>query len=238
MKKYRFFSEEEDITAVGRWIVARQNRFLIGLIERYHTPGGSISVLEVGPGHGAFARACRKRGFAYEGVEGNTTMAERLKNDGFAVTVSMVPPLPVGERRNVVVMQHVLEHMRGVDEALALVCQCVERLVPGGLLIVCGPDITVMKEEFFDCDYTHAFPTSGRRLRQVFHDAGLTVLASGLQNALGTHPFVLRTVGSCGRLAYASGLFGLLFRDRAYTAKTSLYASCYAVGTLETTNRQ
>ena len=238
MSKYTFFSDEEDITAVGRWIVARQNRFLIELIERHHAPAGSVSVLEVGPGHGAFARACTKCGLAYEGVEGNMTMAERLKSDGFAVTVSTVPPLPAGERRNVIVMQHVLEHMRGVDEALTLVCQCVERLVPGGLLIVCGPDITVMKDDFFDCDYTHAFPTSARRLRQIFHDAGLTVLASGLQNALGTHPLLLKTVGNCARLAYASGLFGLLFGDRAYTAKTSLYASCYAVGTLDVANRQ
>jgi SAM-dependent methyltransferase len=230
MSKYTFFSEEEDITAVGSWIVARQNRFLMGLIAKYQSASGPVSVLEVGPGHGAFARACRKHGLAYEGVESNAIMAERLKSDGYAVTVSTVPPLPPGESRSVIVIQHVLEHMRGVDEALHLLRECAERLKPGGLLIVCGPDITIMKDDFFDCDYTHAFPTSARRLRQIFHDAGLTVLASGLQNALGTHPLVLRTVGIGARCAYASGLLGLLFGDRAYTAKTSLYASCYAVG--------
>jgi hypothetical protein len=236
MGKYAFFSEEEDITSVGRWIVARQNQFLFGLIEKYHASAESVSVLEVGPGHGAFARACRKRGFAYEAVEGNAAMAERLKKDGFAVTTSMVPPLPAGERCNVIVAQHTLEHMRGVDEALALVCQCVERLVPSGLLIVCGPDITVMKQDFFDCDYTHAFPTSARRLRQIFHDAGLTVLASGLQNAFGTQPLMLRAIGNCARFAYASGLFGSLFGEKAYTARTSLYASCYAVGKVDATD--
>jgi SAM-dependent methyltransferase len=238
MSKYTFFSGQDGTTAVGRWIVARQNRFLIGLIEQHHSSAGPVSLLEVGPGHGAFARACTEHGLAYEAVEGNATMAARLKNDGYVVTVSTVPPLPGGEKRNVIVMQHVLEHMRGVDEALALLCQCAERLVPGGLLIVCGPDVTVMKDDFFDCDYTHIFPTSVRRLTQILHDAGLTVVASGLQNALGTCPLLLRTVGACARLAYTSGLFGMLFGDRAYTAKTSLYASCYAVGRLDAANRQ
>ena len=236
MSKYTFFSESDGATAVGRWIVARQNRFLIGLIQKHHPSAGSISVLEVGPGHGAFAKACTERGLTYEAVEGNAAMAERLRREGYVVTATTVPPLPAGEKKDVIVIQHVLEHMRGVDEALTLLCQCAERLVPGGLLIVSGPDITVMKDEFFDCDYTHAFPTSVRRLTQIFHDAGLRVVASGLQNALGTFRPLLRTIGGCARLAHTLGLFRLLFGDRAYIAKTSLYASCYAVGTLDATN--
>jgi SAM-dependent methyltransferase len=233
MNKYKFFSEDQTITRAGRWIVERQNRFLMTLIDTHIGSVPHPSVLEVGPGHGAFANACRTRGFGYDCVEASRSMAERLRADGFEVTVSAVPPLPDGGKRDVIVIQHVLEHMRGVDEALALICQCTARLLPGGLLIISGPDITVMKEDFFDCDYTHAFPTSVRRLRQLVYDAGLTVIASGLQNAFGTYPLVLRTIASCARFAYAFGIFQMLFRHKAYTAKTSLYPSCYAVGRLD-----
>ena len=163
-------------------------------------------------------------------IEANVTMAERLRSDGFAVTVSTVPPLPAGARESVIVMQHVLEHMRGPDEALALMTQCVARLEDNGLLIVCGPDITVMREDFFDCDYTHAFPTSVRRLSQIFHDGGLEVLEGGLQNALGTNAALLRMAGFLGRLAYRLGVLHLLFREKADVAKTSSYGSCYAIG--------
>jgi hypothetical protein len=235
MKKYTFFTEDEDMTRVGQWIVARQNRFLINQIQRHRASAALPSVLEIGPGHGAFARACRDAGFAYEAIEANDMMAEKLREDGFTVTVAVVPPLPSGEKRNAVVIQHVLEHMRGTDEALALLCQCVGRLVPGGLLIVCSPDITVMRDDFFDCDYTHLFPTSVRRLEQIFHDAGLTVVASGLQNALGTNSILLRFIGNLMRLAYSLGLLQILFHNKAYIAKTSLYASCYAVGRLDVT---
>jgi SAM-dependent methyltransferase len=237
MNKYTFFTENQDITRVGQWIVARQNRFLINQIQTHRTSAALPSVLEIGPGHGAFARACKDAGFAYEAIEANEVMAERLRANGFTITVAVVPPLPGGDKRNAVVMQHVLEHMRGTDEALALLCQCVERLTPDGLLIVCSPDITVMRDDFFDCDYTHLFPTSVRRLEQLFHDAGLTVVASGLQNALGTNRIFLRLIGNLARTAYSLGLLQIFFRSKAYTAKTSLYASCYAVGRLERASR-
>jgi SAM-dependent methyltransferase len=233
MNKYTFFTENQHVTRVGQWIVVRQNRFLIDQIQTHHTSAELPSVLEIGPGHGAFARACKDAGFVYEAIEANEVMAERLREDGFAITVAVVPPLPSGEKRNAVVIQHVLEHMRGTDEALALLCQCVRRLAPGGLLIVCSPDITLMRDDFFDCDYTHLFPTSVRRLEHIFHDAGVTVVASGLQNALGTNSVVLKLIGNLARMAYSLGLLQIFFRDKAYTAKTSLYPSCYAVGRLD-----
>ena len=233
MNKYTFFSEVEEVTRVGRWIVARQNQFLINQIRTHGASGQSVSVLEIGPGHGAFAHACKDAGFAYEAIEANEVMADRLRQEGFSISVAVVPPLPSGEKCNAIIIQHVLEHMRETDEALALLCQCVERLTPGGLLIVCSPDITVMRDDFFDCDYTHSFPTSARRLEQIFHDAGLTVVDGGLQNALGTNSIFLRPVGNLARIAYSLGLLQIFFRNKAYTAKTSLYASCYAVGKLE-----
>jgi hypothetical protein len=120
--------------------------------------------------------------------------------------------------------------MQCVNAALALACECASRLEQRGLLVVCGPDITVMKEDFFDCDYTHVFPTSVRRLGQMFHDAGLEVLESGLENALGANAALLRVAGFCGRLAYGLGVLHLLFREKAYVAKTTLYGSCYTIG--------
>jgi SAM-dependent methyltransferase len=232
MGKYSYFSDEQTITRVGRWIVERQNVFILSMIEAHLGVHKKPSILEIGPGHGAFAKACKSRGFGYECVEANESMADRLRKDGFQVTVSTVPPLPEGDKRDVIVMQHVLEHVCGVEEALGLVRHCAKRLLPGGLLIIVCPDITVMKEDFFDCDYTHCFATSERRLGQLFHDGGFTVVASGLQNAFGTFPFLLRLIGICARFAYDLGIFRILFGEKAYTAKTSMYPSCYSVGRL------
>ncbi len=227
MEKYKYFAEL-DITPVGEWIVKRHNRFVLDLIHRW-CKQRPLSIFEIGPGHGWFAIACRDQGYAYYAIEQNEAMAERLRGQGFQVNVGSVPPFPEGEETDIIVMQHVLEHMHNAEEALALIYECRRRLKPDGILVVCCPDITIMKEEFYDCDYTHAFPTSERRLRQMFHDAGLTIVEAGVRNFLFGSKWLLRVQAFFTRLAYSSGAL-LIFGNKAYVAKTTLYGFCYIVG--------
>ena len=105
-------------------------------------------------------------------------------------------------------------------------------LIPGGVFIVCGPDITVMKDDFFDCDYTqHVFPTSVRRLQRVLHDGGFEVVDSGFEHFAGSHPAVAsRPWHSSRDVAYSTGLLSLVFGDqKPITPKRRSTLTCYAV---------
>jgi len=138
------------------------------------------SVLEIGPGRGALADICLSRGLRYTAIEPNGQMAESLRGRGAEVIQAKVPPLPPMERKfDYVVMNNVLEHMNGMPEALLISQQIRERLVPGGRFVVCSPDYLNMRRHFFNCDFSHGYVTTQRRLSQLLISAGYGEMKSG-----------------------------------------------------------
>ena len=51
-----------------------------------------------------------------------------------------------------------------------------EALVPGGALVVACPDSVRWGSHFYDCDYTHSYPMTRRRLSQLLADHGFHVV--------------------------------------------------------------
>ncbi|MBN1506197.1 MAG: class I SAM-dependent methyltransferase [Sedimentisphaerales bacterium] len=137
-------------------------------------------VLEIGPGRGVFADICLGSGVEYAAIEANQAMAESLRRRGAEVAEARVPPLPPLNRRfDFVVMINVLEHMNDMRDALQLAQQIREHLVPGGRLVVCSPDYLNMRAHFFNCDFSHNYVTTQRRLAQLFISAGYDGMRSG-----------------------------------------------------------
>lgn len=132
-------------------------------------------VLEVGFGHGYFAEEVRAAGGSYVGLDISPALAAEAVRRGFDVREGRVPPLPdeLAGSVDVVWMSHVLEHARDWLEAREMVIAAKRALRPGGAVVVVAPDLLDSREEFWNGDWSHGFPTTARRCVQLMHDCGL-----------------------------------------------------------------
>lgn len=132
------------------------------------------SVLEIGPGRGLFADLCLQNGTEYSAVEANRQMAASLEQRGAQVVCEKAPPLPhLGKQFDVVVMINVLEHMNSTQDALQIASQIRDVLKPRGRLVICSPDYLNLRRNFFNCDFSHSYVTTQRRLEQLMINTGL-----------------------------------------------------------------
>ncbi|SRR5581483_7532675 len=172
MPFYDFFANQQ-FTAVGkRWMNQAAGHILAIASKSVREVG---SVVEIGPGWGALARVCGERSVRYVAIDANLTLLQSL-GDLHAVC-SVVPPIPLGnESCDVIVASHVLEHSNGRLEAQQLILEMKRVVRPRGCVIIVSPDLLWAGKYFWDCDYSHSFPTSARRLQQMLVDARLTIV--------------------------------------------------------------
>jgi SAM-dependent methyltransferase len=136
-------------------------------------------VMEIGPGRGAIGEICLEKGLEYFAIEPNREMAAALEEKGAKVTCAMVPPLPPLDRDfDIVLMIHVMEHMNSMYDALQITRQIGQVLRPKGRLIICSPDYLNLRSNFFNCDFSHNYVTTRRRLEQLLVNAGFTNIKS------------------------------------------------------------
>ena len=137
----------------------------------------SKRILEIGPGDGYVAALSRAAGLAYTAIEGSAAVADKLSGIGLDVRQSYVPPLPVGLAPDYrcCYLLHVLEHMQSAAHAAQLVGEIRDRLLPGGALVIACPDYSRWGRYFYDCDYTHSYPLTRRRLAQLLRDQGFEI---------------------------------------------------------------
>lgn len=174
MTYYKHYFESGEIEGSAQRIQAK-NDLVYGLLLP-HIGAGS-KVLELGVGKGYFARTCIDKGHEYEGIESNAEQCEALVESGLNVSCAEVPPVKAnGEEYGLVYSAHLLEHLPDSRAVHALLVDCAELAKPGGVVAMLFPDASVLKGEFWDCDYTHLYPTTGRRISQAMDDAGLRVV--------------------------------------------------------------
>lgn len=151
--------------------------FEYGLTHSRDTPG---RVMEIGPGDGYIADISLTTGLDYLAIEGSEGIAEKLRHAGHKVLHGYVPPLPdsLGNGFRCCFMLHVLEHMRSPGDAAQVVAEIHDRLAPGGVIVIACPDFSRWGCHFYDCDYTHSYPVTRRRLDQLLRDQGFEIVAS------------------------------------------------------------
>ena len=133
------------------------------------------SVLEIGPGRGDFADICLERGVEYSAIEANRQMAESLEKRGANVVRAMVPPLPALDKTfDAVIMINVMEHMNSMENALQITRQIRDVLKPEGKFVICSPDYLNWRRNFFNCDFSHNYVTTRRRLKQLLINGGFS----------------------------------------------------------------
>lgn len=169
-------------SAPGQWVVRKQNEKLFSLVKTC-CPSGPLRLLEIGVGKGAFGKICRANGIEYRGIEPNLAQAEKLKRDGYIISTNLVPPIPFEPKAfNVVYCAHLLEHMETLSVVQHLIDEIDRILEPHGLLTVVSPNFNNWRNEFYD-DYTHCYPTTPRRVAQLFSNHGFEILQIVLFNA-------------------------------------------------------
>jgi len=168
---FTHFSQRDKPTKAG----ARLVRATARKIFKYADITSGQSVLEIGPGRGDFADLCLERKTEYSAVEANQQMAESLEKRGANVVRAMVPPLPAFEKAfDTVVMLNVMEHMNSMQDALQLTQQIRRILKPKGKFVISSPDYLNWRKHFFNCDFSHNYVTTRRRLKQLLMNSGFS----------------------------------------------------------------
>jgi ubiquinone/menaquinone biosynthesis C-methylase UbiE len=173
MPFYDFFWRNKQVTGLGNAWMKQASRFTLDRVSEVVAP--LQSVVEIGPGWGGFALVCRERGLKYTAIDANAGLLNRLGSaDGVC---SFVPPIPIRDTVcDAIVANHVFEHVGGFAQARAFLSEMYRTVRPGGCVALTSPDILWYKNFFWDCDYSHSFPTSARRLHHMFLDQGLEVV--------------------------------------------------------------
>jgi SAM-dependent methyltransferase len=231
MAFYRTFSEKK-LTRFGG---ARR-----GKIERARfamaTQGVSspADFLEVGPGQGAIAELAREAGLRYRAVEPSPQLSHDLRERGFEIEQAFTPPIPAPDlSMDVLYADQVLEHMSGIDAARAWVAEALRILRPGGTLFVVVPDYLKERGFFWDIDYTHNFPTTERRMRQLLYDGGFELglmvrsigLATGLRRDFLAAVALGANIPGLDALSRHTGTEELLFKVRKNLFETLAFTA-------------
>lgn len=205
MPFYDYYGDRS-ATAAGIAWVRTQARYVLGrlLCVSPH----SRSLLEIGPGRGVFAGVCRQAHLRYYALDINHRLLMRLGDQGVCRVQSYAERLPFVSRAfDIAFASHVIEHSPGYVEALSLLSEMRRVVIPGGIVALIVPDYLALREDFWNCDYSHSFVTTRRRLLQMYHDAELTVIE---QRSL--YGPLTGTVGWLGGYTLGGGTMGAIAR--------------------------
>jgi SAM-dependent methyltransferase len=173
---YYDFWRNKKITSLGRRWSRQAAEYTLLMAARYVDT--LDRVVEIGPGRGALANVCRSQGMIYIGIDANIGLLEEIEH-GNAVC-SFVPPIPLDDAVcDAIIANHVLEHMVGLPQAQMLIDEMRRIVRPGGVVVITSPDALWEGIEFWDCDYSHNFVTTARRMHQLFCDQALDVAYLG-----------------------------------------------------------
>lgn len=119
-----------------RLFESANNRRTMRRIRRHGATSGSL--LEVGVGSGSFLSHARREGFAPAGCDLSSAICRRVaQNTGVAVHCGSLDSFPASLRFDVIVMNHVLEH---VADPRSLLSSALSRLKPDGILHLAVPN--------------------------------------------------------------------------------------------------
>ena len=226
MATYDFFASRRT-TILGHLLGGALTRRFLREI-RQHCPGAK-DIIEIGTGHGGLAEVLRSGGYGYIGYEPNERLAAKATEAGFTMRNALVPPLQEPDAScDVILMSHVFEHMGSIAQAQEFLSEARRCLRPGGTLFLLSPDLLGFGADFWNVDYTHTFPTSLHRVKQMLPDAGLEpVRAVFVYGSLPYFPGYFLNLGMKAFLTVSHPVLELLYPrlPRLYKLRTTFSRS-------------
>ena len=141
-------------------------------------PHGDNRLLDVGCGGGALLALHRRLGWTVAGVEPHPRAAARCRARGLPVHAGSLADAPDWGPFDVVLLSHVLEHVR---DPLALLQQAAARLAVGGRIVVVTPNARALGLAWFGSAWfaleapRHLMLFDSHTIRKLAADAGLRV---------------------------------------------------------------
>jgi SAM-dependent methyltransferase len=146
----------------------------------------NVKVLEIGTGTGRIAELllATSSTIQYLGVEPTKSLRDATRKtllefkdraeiiDGTLPELHDVPDSSF----DLCLMLHLLEHAPDHVSAHAWLSAVSSRLKPGGRVVIVCPNIFDYKKYFYDADWSHAYPTTTKRLRDLGLDTGYKVI--------------------------------------------------------------
>jgi len=156
-----------NLTSIGQKRKIRNVKNLFEyFLPRYNT---RIKILEIGPGHGDFARECQRRDMDYLGIEPSQELRKGLEMSGIPVVDHTVPPIPFGNNEyDLVHSFDVIEHFCSYREVMDFFLELFRVLKPGGYISVIAPNYVTIKNIFFKYEYQHSYITTPERISNIF----------------------------------------------------------------------
>lgn len=176
---------------LGLWALRYQQAKLMKSVCERADP--IDSVLEIGPGWGAFASLCREQRIPYEFIDNSPAIAGYLIQQGFVGSHGTSNQLHKISATTIW-MSHVLEHSPSWLDARNMLSHLVAIAPDESQVVIVGPDATTWKFEFFNVDFTHGYPTTLRNVAQLMQDVGLEVTYAN-HHRLASSNLLLRLLG-------------------------------------------
>ncbi len=225
------YYDETPATGIGYHMVQMQADFVCKRIMRAsnHEP----HILEIGPGRGVFADIAHSNGIAYVALDINRKLLSGIGQRGHAGIAGMAPQLPINDAAfSIAFASHVIEHSPNYRDALNFLEEMRRVVHAGGLVALVAPDYLALREDFWNCDYSHSFVTTRRRLRQIMRDSQLTIvdecpIYGPLAGNLGALPGAI--LGSSGAGAIARAIPGKL-GERLYKVRLTFSRAWLIIG--------
>jgi 2-polyprenyl-3-methyl-5-hydroxy-6-metoxy-1,4-benzoquinol methylase len=135
------------------------------------------SLLEIGVGSGSFLAYAKARGFVSLGCDLSAAICSRVeRNTAIEMHCGPLESLPDQRQFDVIVMNHVLEH---VSDPLALLRVALARLKPGGVLHLAVPNVAAWEarlQGWNSYEPYHLLYFTPRTLRATAEEAGFQIL--------------------------------------------------------------
>jgi len=210
---YQEYFENRKPSALGQklWFIFNQRLWMHAQKIIQLKPNSQIN--EIGVGHGHFLERVRQQGHKTFGIDINRAVIEKMRTLGFEGECAEAPPLPLNTpQADLFWLSHLIEHVGDCTKARQLLSEIRGKLVPGGYIVIIAPDILSWKQEFWNVDWSHQFPTSPYRMEQLLHETGFEILRCGTQTCTVINPILAFILDLVHKLIPYNLLDHLLFR--------------------------
>lgn len=169
-----WFGEEYQVESSRwvHWFEAWNNRKTLSRLTKQQLPGRRL--LEVGVGSGSFLSAARERGYSVMGCDLSAPICKRVDEVyGISMHAEPLATLAGESRFDVIVMNHVLEH---VQQPVHFLRDVYRLLAPGGVVHIAVPNVACWEAGFSgwtSYEPYHLIYFDPQTLARVITDSGL-----------------------------------------------------------------